>query len=283
MKKLIMASLLSLVTAVSAQADVITQWNFNRDADGNLPASTASPAASIGTGTASLVGGVTAGGTGFASGTVNGGSSEGTTQSATGPLGNNGWQIDTGWSQSAANLSQGVQFAVNTVGFIDDVVVSWDLRQSGTSSRFSAFMFTTDGISWTTISNPALVTIGTDPLGGASNGAVTASSLLTRTLGDRWLNQNSVNLSGLNAGGNADFAFRIVAAHNPDLDTPAFVRTNGTVGDIGGTWRFDMVTVSATAVPEPTSMALLGVVGLGGLVARRFRKKQKSFNESVAA
>jgi MYXO-CTERM domain-containing protein len=35
-----------------------------------------------------------------------------------------------------------------------------------------------------------------------------------------------------------------------------------------GTWRFDMVTVSGTAIPEPTA-ALLGSIGLLGLLRRR--------------
>jgi hypothetical protein len=43
------------------------------------------------------------------------------------------------------------------------------------------------------------------------------------------------------------------------------------------------VNGTVSAVPEPTSLALLGVVGLGGLAARRFRKKQNSDNETIAA
>jgi hypothetical protein len=45
----------------------------------------------------------------------------------------------------------------------------------------------------------------------------------------------------------------------------------------------DNFSISATAVPEPTSLALLGVVGVGGLAARRFRKKHNSNNETIAA
>ena len=271
MKKLILASLLSLVTLASAQADLISQWDFNRDADGNLPNAT-SPAASFGSGTASLFGGVNATGDGYASGQSEGRSSDPANIAAGSPLGNNGWQINSGWNPGGSSLSQGVQFSVSTVRFLDDVVVSWDLRQSDTSSRFSAFQYTQNGSDWATITDPTLITIGTNPSTGGV-GSVTTGGLLTRTFGNRWLNQNTVDLSGLVGAGNPNFAFRILAAHDPNGNT--FVQTDDGSSPISatGTWRFDMVTVSGTAVPEPTSMALLAVAGLGGLIARRFRKK----------
>lgn len=270
MKKIFLAGLVMLATAASSQAALVVQWNFNRDADGILPASATSPAPSFGSGTASLFGGVNATGTGFASGTVNGGSSEGTTPTAGGPLGNNGWQINDAWNPSGANLSQGVQFVASTAGYQDDVVVSWDLRQSNTSSRFSAFQFTLDGSNWTTVTNPAIITIGTNPLNDGT-GSVTSGGLLSRTFGDRWLNQNSIDLSGLGAGNNPDFGFRIVAAHDPDGST--FITTNGGASPISATstWRFDMVTISASPIPEPSSIALLMLATFGGTIVR-FRK-----------
>lgn len=264
------AAVLAAISASVATADVITRWSFNRDAGGNLPASPTSPAASTGSGTASLFGGVNATGTGFASGTVNGASSEGTTPPAADPLGNNAWQINANWDPNAANLSQGVRFAASTAGFVDDVVVTWDLRQSNSSSRFSAFQYTIDGTNWLTLTDATRITIGTNPLNDGA-GSVTAGGLLTRTIGDRWLNQNSVDLSGLGAGNNAQFAFRVVAAHDPSGTT--FVRTDTGVAPISatGTWRFDAVTISATAVPEPSSAVLIGSAMLGLIAYRRRR------------
>ncbi|MBL8892262.1 MAG: PEP-CTERM sorting domain-containing protein [Planctomycetaceae bacterium] len=264
------AAILAAISMSAATADVITRWNFNRDAGGALPASPTSPAASTGTGTASLFGGVNATGTGFASGTVNGGSSEGTTPPSADPLGNNAWQINASWDPNGASLSQGAQFAASTAGFADDVVVTWDLRQSNSSSRFSAFQYTINGADWLTLTDASRITVGTNPLGDGA-GSVTAGGLLTRSIGDRWMNQNRVDLSGLGAGNNALFAFRVVAAHDPSGTT--FVRTDTGLGPISatGTWRFDAVTISATAVPEPSSAVLIGSAFLGMIAYRRRR------------
>lgn len=249
MKKLIMASLLSLVTAVSAQADVITQWNFNSNPpDTSLTTGTIAP--SVGLGTASLVGGTSAT---FASGNANGGSTD------TAGADNTGWNVTTFAAQGTGDLTRGVQFLASTVGF-QDVIISWDQRHSNTASRWVQFQYTTDGTNFTSFGSP-----------------------FEGTAGDTWFNNRSVDLTGVSGvNDNANFGFRIVASFAPATSAYAPSNSSSTYNTTG-TWRFDMVTVSATAVPEPTSMALLGVVGLGGWVARRFRKKQKSSSETVAA
>jgi hypothetical protein len=53
--------------------------------------------------------------------------------------------------------------------------------------------------------------------------------------------------------------------------------------DAGNDHGLAIDNVRFSAVPEPTSLALLGVVGVGGLAARRFRKKHNSNNETIAA
>ena len=244
MKRWLLGVGLLLANLANAHADIITQWNFN----------SSNTVASTGTGTASLVGGVTAT---FASGDASSGSSD--------PLlgGDQAWNLSGAWNPTGSNLSQGARFDVSTVGF-QDVTINWDLRQSNSSSRFSAFEFSANGgNSWTTLTNPSLITIG-----NASGG------LMTRNTGDRWLNNNSVNLSSFAAvNNNANFSFRVVAAFDPASNT--FVRTDTGASPIvnSGTWRFDMVTVSGvTAVPEPSSIALLSLVGIGGFALRRLRK-----------
>ena len=256
MKRWLLGVGLLLANLANAHADIITQWNFN----------SSNTVASTGTGTASLVGGVTAT---FASGDASSGSSD--------PLlgGDQAWNLSGAWNPTGSNLSQGARFDVSTVGF-QDVTINWDLRQSNSSSRFSAFEFSANGgNSWTTLTNPSLITIGNASGTPADiGGQVTAGGLMTRNTGDRWLNNNSVNLSSFAAvNNNANFSFRVVAAFDPASNT--FVRTDTGASPIvnSGTWRFDMVTVSGvTAVPEPSSIALLSLVGIGSFALRRLRK-----------
>lgn len=225
------------VAAVPAQAVTVSQWNFN-----SVPADTSSATgsllASIGAGTASLVGGTTAT---FASGNASGGSSDPDTSAN-----DSGWNLTSWAAQGSGDKSRGARFDVSTVGF-GNVVVTWDQRHSNTASRFAQFQYSTDGI--------AFVDFGT---------AFAADP------GDVWYNGRSVDLSSVaGVANNANFAFRVVAAYAPG--TSAYVAaTPGSSYGTAGTWRFDMMTVSAAPVPEPETYAMLlaGLAALG-VVARR--------------
>lgn len=103
-------------TALSAQAAIITQWNFE--------AANATP--SIGLGTASLVGGTTAT---FASGF--GGST-------------NAWNTTGYPAASTANKSAGVRFDVSTLGF-QGIKVSYAHRHSNTSANTNVLQYTING------------------------------------------------------------------------------------------------------------------------------------------
>ncbi len=263
LKKFFGAIAIAVTSMALANADVVTQWNFNSvTPDANTATGDTNP--SIGSGVASLFGGVTAG---FASGDANFGSSD----PAVGD--DSGWSLNGAWNPTGLNLSQGAIFSASTVGF-DNVKVNWDQRQSNTSSRFSAFEYSLDGINFTTLTNPALITIGVDPTTPTPIlGSVTAGGLLNRSLGDRWLNGNTVDLSGIaGVANNSQFAFRVVAAFDPA--GTSFVQTTSGLGPIAatGTWRLDMVTVNGTvAIPEPSTVALLGLAGVIGMFRRRVR------------
>ena len=91
LKSITMLSALAVVGA--ANATIITQWNFNSAvADANTATGTTNP--NIGTGTAALVGGVTAT---FASGDASGGS----TDPATGD--DSGWNLTTFAAQNTGS------------------------------------------------------------------------------------------------------------------------------------------------------------------------------------
>lgn len=233
MKQLVIAA--ALMAAGSANADTITQWNFNSvPADTSTATGTLNP--NIGTGVISLLNGVTT--TGFNSGV---GSSD-----TTSTTDNSGFQTTTYATQGAQNGLRGVQYNVSTLGF-SDITVSYDLRHSNTSSRYEQFQYSLDGTNFTDF------------------------ALFDGNIGDAWFNR-SVDLSSIaGADNNASFSFRVVAAFAPT--TTGYLPSQSTSSYAGGTWRFDAVTVSGAAVaavPEPESYALL-VAGLGfvGFASRR--------------
>jgi hypothetical protein len=235
----LMTAAAAALIALPASADTLVQWNFNSPTpDANTGTGTTMPA--IGMGVASLVGGTTAT---FASGDASGGSSD----PATGD--DSGWNTTTYAAQGSGDKTRGASFSTSTVGF-ENIVFSFDLRHSNTSSRFEAVQYTTDGSSWTDI-------IVFD----ADQG------------GDRWYNGRMVDLSGVaGVDDNASFALRVLATFAPGTSAYAATTAGSSYGT-SGTWRFDMVTISGTPIapiPEPGTTALL-LAGLGtiGFLARR--------------
>lgn len=236
MFKPFLAAAAAMALVAPAHAVIVTQWNFNSVVpDGSTGTGTTIP--STGVGTAALVGGTTAS---FASGDASGGSSD----PASGD--DSAWNTTTYAAQGTGDKTRGASFAVSTVGY-QDILLSFDLRHSNTSSRFGAVQYTTDGSAWL-------------DLGGFDADAG----------GDTWY-ARSFDFSAVDAAdNNASFAVRVLSTFAPG--TPFYAATtSGSNYGTAGTWRFDMVTISAAPIPEPGTYALLlaGLAAVGFMVRRR--------------
>jgi len=190
---------------------VISQWNFNN--------SDLSP--NTGSGTASAVGGVTAG---FVNGPS--GSSDRAAANKVASI------------KGASGVFTGMQFAVSTAGK-KEVKVFWDIAASGSASKYTKFQYTLD----VTPSSPVWVDYTAKV--GDSPGVAIESGLYALDKVDSTLLQRSADLSGVaGAQNNAKFGFRVISAYAPG--TSAIARADGTSDAYGttGTVKYDMVTVT---------------------------------------
>ena len=198
----------------SAQASTIAQWNFNSTPpDASTSSGTTAPSA--GSGTASLVGSTT------------GSFATGDPSSDPAPTDNSGWGT-AGYPAAASPNRGGVRFDVDTTGY-ENISISWFQRNSATASRYGRLQYTVDGSNFT----------------DADVIAITADSVFTA---------ETINLAGIPAVANAPaFGFRIVDEWESTATgsgSAAYVATKtGSAYNAGGTWRFDMVTVSGTVIP----------------------------------
>ena len=227
---------LAAAPAAHAEAITITQWTFNSVvADGNTGTGSSLP--SVGTGALTLLGGVTS--PSFNSGT---GSSDPAASD------NSGLQTTTFAAQGAGNNTRGIQVKVDSTGF-EDVVFSYDLRHSNTSSRYELAQYSLDGVQFVDY------------------------AIFDGNKGDTWFNARTIDLSSVvGADHNPNLTFRVLATFAPG--TAGYLASDSTKSYASsGTWRFDMVTVSGVAapVPEPTSTAagLAGLAAIGFLARRR--------------
>ena len=215
---------------------VITRWNFNN--------SDLSP--NTGFGTASAVGGVTAG---FVNGL--GGSSDRAAVNKAASIG------------GADAVFTGMQFAVSTVGK-KEVKVFWDIAASGSASKYTKFQYTLD----VTATPP--VWVDYTPTVGDSPGVAIESGLYALDKVDSTLLQRSADLSGVpGAQNNAKFGFRVISAYAPG--TSAIARADGTSAaySTAGTVKYDMVTVTGVdgvfATPLGNYLAEFNLTGSDAL------------------
>lgn len=246
----------ALVPAASAQ--IIAQWTFNSVAP-DASSGTGSFLPSTGSGTASVVGALTAS---FAAGSPRDAASD-----------NSAWSL-TGWpAQSVGSGTAGAQFMASTAGFTGTIQVSFDLRQTTTASERFQLQATADGVNFANVSG------GTASFGAVGNNTATAfdtSGLFVNavaTSSQAFVQSVTYTfLAGSAFEDNANFGFRLVSVFEDGVYDAAGAAANyGTTG----TLRLDMVTVSAAsaAVPEPSTSAIF--MGMGALAAVMFRRSRQ--------
>ncbi|RIK80721.1 MAG: PEP-CTERM sorting domain-containing protein [Planctomycetota bacterium] len=232
------AVLVAVLIAASAHAVVVHQWNFNSvPPNGNTSNGTTSP--NIGTGTLSLLGGLNL--------NYDVGSS-----SDPAPTDNSAARLWAFPAQGAGDMSAGVQFSVSTVGYLDPIF-TFSLQQNDRSSRYGAIQYSLDGANFVTLS--------------FFNDTNSAS-----------FDSYTANLSSIpGADNNANLKFRILSAYEltaKGSGASSYATINGNyssgnnnVNQPNGTWRLDMVTLSATAVPEASAAWFCGLgLAVAGLV-----------------
>lgn len=205
----------SVSALIVTNINAVTKWDFNGSFN------TTTPAASIGTGTATLIGGVTGA---SATGTTNDNAnalSEG--------LANNGWQTAAYATNNNAanNKTSGVQFNTSTVGY-RNVKVTYESRNSNTGSKYMRLQYTTNGTDFVDYPGDAM-------FGNPGN-----------------FEPFSFDLTGF-AGvrNNANFGFRLVSEYevtaNFGVGTNAYVAASGNFS-AAGTIRYDLVALVAEVI-----------------------------------
>jgi hypothetical protein len=247
-------------------ATTITKWDFGVIGLQSAPYN--SPAPTTGAGTATMLG---------MTNSYNGGNTASgdvllTAGTANSSFSENTWRIrgtaSNGWATHAAGApqySQGIEIDASTVGF-NNISFSFDWYSTTQGIRDLQFQYNTNknnAAGWTNFG-------GTSPTGtyiAVSNDYYNAPGSPTITV-------NLSSIPGVN--GDANFGVRLVSAFDSTGNVPndyASAQLTGSVTQIynnsSGNWRFDNLTVSGTAVPEPVSLGILSVAALGLAFRRR--------------
>lgn len=248
--KFVLASVFTACALTAGTAHAVNpafaQWNFNSlVADDNPSTGTLTP--NLGTGSVSLVNGVN--GIFFTAADP----ADRMASSDPAASDNSGWHINNFAAQGTGDKTGGVQFNVSTLG-MRDVYISYDFRPGRRSAAHHTFQISTDGQNFTDIK--------------------TFEVRQSETACDWFSISEGLDLSSVaDVNDNAQFAFRIVSTFAPGSNSYAAARPSQTYAEFAN-WRFDMVTVSASPVPEVQTWAMM-VSGLGLLGVLGSRRKNK--------
>jgi hypothetical protein len=268
--RVVLALGLFALTLAPVYGAVITKWDFENPPD--PIAVNNSPAPTIGAGTAKSMGmnvyptpavGVTtcdvlAGVAGDTGGNGNGDTSQ-------------IWRVraqsgGNGWSSAAPIGTQGAVFAASTAGF-NAINVSFDWYATNQGEAKLQLEYTTDGVNFT---NVPIVVPATDtqitPLVNAVPGNTVVGAYVWGSptgQGQNWFPGLTALISDPAAANNPNFAIEMVNAAT-DGDTISML--GGSLNNTSGNWRFDNITISGTAVPEPQGIVLACISAVGLLV-----------------
>lgn len=269
----LIAVLALLALATDASAELLTEWNFNA-----VPPNPAT-AASTGTGTASGFF-FPFGGYPFSNGSPN---------DLNPVAGNNASGPRSGPVSGTAPGTSVVTFRTSTEGYLAPTL-TWDFMQGYRASRYYQMEVTSDGTNFGPLPAGGMGSSISGPFGTASiddTGLITVETidgLIDDGMGTGYMHDLSYSLpAGTVYDNNPNFGFRIFATWDPNGSDfvssfagtteagdseKGYIRTTS-VG--GGQIRYDLVRVSATAIPEPTSLALAAGCGLvlAGMCRRR--------------
>ncbi len=306
---LLSAAIIAGMTVRVASADIVAQWSFTATAAQGSPGVN-SPAATGGT-NASSSSAVTLGMnnnytyTGGETTPTN--ASDDIVSTTASSITEDTWRVrgtsntsgmpGNGWNNSAPNYTQGAAFAIPTTGYAP-TSFSFDWYSTNQAPANLQVAYTLDdtagaGFNYTGDE-------GANPPGGLNPPGVADPSIAWTNLGSDYVisagsifYSNSspnitIDLTGLPAGATNDpnFAIELVSVRPTlgDADYTAYVTgdtsggqdywaaSGGDYNNNSGNWRFDNITLSGTAVPEPASIGLLGLAGLALLNRRRTQK-----------
>lgn len=268
MKKTILLALGcgSLLAAPLTQAQTtITAWTFD-----NLPTGVnASPAPSTSSGTASALGMSNSYNSTTSVSTPDVLSSPGSST----PSGPNAWRVrgqnpGNGWSSQAPIGTQGAEFDESTAGY-SGIHIYFDVNTTAQAEANLELEYTTDGTTW----NNAVITYSGTAATIKNNisSANTVNGTYIQFTSAAWINGISADLSGISAVNNdPNFGIRLVNASTGADD----INGSGTAyNNSSGNWRYDNVTISGIAVPEPGAGTILSC-GFG-ILLHMLRRRQR--------
>jgi endonuclease/exonuclease/phosphatase family metal-dependent hydrolase len=209
---------------------VFAQWNFN-SAPPDASSSTGSTLPSFGNGTASTIGGIVPS---FVGG-------DPVLDPATAD--NTAWTTTTYPAATVNNKTAGVQFAVSTAGK-QNITIAWSQRSSNTGGKYFRLQYSTNG---------------------GSSFLDFPSAVIVTNVFSAFTNDLSVLI---NVNNNSNFVFRIVSEFQSTATgsgSATYIAAGaGSTYAGGGTTRFDMVTVSGTAILTGAPAVLNATALTGG-------------------